>query len=416
MAGQIGVAIASTAFIVASGAWAPIVLRAVGRTMRRPAAATRLGLANLVRDPGRTATMAAAVGAPVATAFIIVSFVSSIHDGVTHGITRGFSGMVRVSTVEPNNSANLDAKLSPQVLARLQSLPGIARADRSAFVLTGHKVGALVGVKAFEHPQPNWRLPVVNGTADLGRLDRGEVMVGPGMARRLGLRAGSNLRLDTPHGWVTVPVQGVWQDGDTNGQAVTMSMPLLESLYGPQPSQDVFLKPAPGMTPAALAAAVRSAGIDPRLQAQTAPELGRRISHDINAQFAAFSALQRALLLVAFVAVLSTLLLVGVQRRRELALLAAVGMAPAELGRMVVSEGVAIGVVGTVFVFGFGTGTYFALHEIVPIIVGFKDPFRLSLPAIPIWGAVATAVVVAAASLPAWRTARVEVVENLQYE
>jgi putative ABC transport system permease protein len=213
-----------------------------------------------------------------------------------------------------------------------------------------------------------------------------------------------------------LPVQGVWQDGDTNGQAVTMSMPLLESLYGPQPAGDVTLRPAPGVSPVSLAAALRSAGIDPRLQAQTAPELATRISDQINAQFSSFWALQRGLLLVAFVAVLSTLLLVAVQRRRELALLAAVGMTPAEMGRMVVSEGVAIGVVGTLLVTVFGTGMYFALQQVVPIMVGFKDPFRLALPAIPVWGLVATVIVVAAASLPAWRTAHVEVVENLQYE
>jgi putative ABC transport system permease protein len=415
-AGQLAVGLASTFFIIASGAWAPIVLRGVGRALRRPAAATRLGLANLVRDPGRTATMAAAVGAPVATAFIIVSFVSSIHDGVTHGITRGFTGLVRVSAVDPNNGVNLESKLSPQVLSQLRSFPGVARLDRSAYVLTGHEPKALVGVKAIEHPQPSWRLTVLSGTADLDRLERGQVIVGPGMARRLNLRGGSTLRLDTPHGWASVPVQGVWQDGDTNGQAVTMPMSMLESLYGPQPPQEVYLKPGAGVSPAALAAAVRRAGIDPRLQAQTAPELGTRISHEINAQFASFWALQRGLMLVAFVAVLSTLLLVAVQRRRELALLAAVGMTPRELGQMVVSEGVAIGVVGTVLVTAFGTGTYFALHEVIPVIVGFRDPFRLALPAIPVWGAVVTVVVVAAASLPAWRSARVEVVENLQYE
>ena len=97
-------------------------------------------------------------------------------------------------------------------------------------------------------------------------------------------------------------------------------------------------------------------------------------------------------------------------------MLAAVGMAPGELGRMVVAEGVAIGVVGTVLVTGSGTGMYFALNQVVPILVGFKDPVRLVLPAIPLWGVVATVVVVAAALLPAWRTAHVEVVENLQYE
>ena len=415
-AGQLGVAAASTLLITASGAWAPVLLRAVGRSMRRPAAATRLGLANLVRDPGRTATMVAAVAAPVATAFIIVSFVSSIHDGVTRGFTKGFIGEVRVAQVDPNNSINVESKLSPEVLTRLRTFPGVAQVHRTAYVLTGHEAKKLVGVKAIENPRPSQLLPMLNGHGDLGRLARGEVVVGPGIARRLDLRGGSTLLLDTPSGSAPVHVQGVWQDGDTNGQSVTMSLPLLESLYGPQPSQEVYIDPVPGVSAASLAANLRTAGIAPRLQVQTAPELAAKISKEINGQFASFWALQRGLLLVAFVAVLSTLLLVAVQRRRELALLSAVGMAPAELGRMVVSEGVAIGVVGTALVVVFGTGMYFALHEMIPIIVGFKDPFRLALPAIPLWGVIATIVVVAGAALPAWRSAHVEVVENLQYE
>src|SRR5581483_1289147 len=400
-AGQFGVLAASTLLITAAGAWAPIVLRAVGRSLRRPAAATRLGLANLVRDPGRTATMAAAVAAPVATAFIIVSFVSSIHDGVTRGFTKGFIGEVRVAQVDPNNSINVESKLSPAVLDRLRTFPGVAQVHRTAYVLTGHDAKKLVGVKAIEHPRDSQRLTVLNGHGDLDRLARGEVVVGPGLARRLDLRGGSTLLLDTPTGRAPVRVQGVWQDGDTNGQAVTMSYPLLESLYGPQPSQEVYLDPVPGVSPATLAANLRAAGIAPRLQVQTAPDLAVKISKEINSQFASFWALQRGLLLVAFVAVLSTLLLVAVQRRRELALLSAVGMAPAELGRMVISEGVAIGVVGTALVVVFGTGMYFALHEMIPVIVGFKDPFRLALPSIPLWGAIATLVVVAGAALPA---------------
>ncbi|MCU1448875.1 MAG: transporter permease, partial [Acidimicrobiales bacterium] len=50
-AGQLGVGVASGAFVVASGAFAPLVLALVLRARRRGRAPTRLGLANLVRDP-----------------------------------------------------------------------------------------------------------------------------------------------------------------------------------------------------------------------------------------------------------------------------------------------------------------------------------------------------------------------------
>src|SRR5207302_4818955 len=76
-AGQLGVGVASAAFIIASGAFAPLVLALALRVRRGTRAPTRLGLANLVRDPGRTGTMAAAVGAPIGIAFIIASFILS---------------------------------------------------------------------------------------------------------------------------------------------------------------------------------------------------------------------------------------------------------------------------------------------------------------------------------------------------
>jgi putative ABC transport system permease protein len=412
--GQLGVGVASTAFIVATGAWGPLVLLAAARFIRRRGAAARLGLANLTRDPGRTATMVAAVSAPVATAFIITSFVAAIHDGVTHNVTTGAAGLVRVSSLDPNNTINLESKLSPATLAALARLPGVAHVHRGAYVLSGHDPKTLIGVKASEHPF--FTLTVLRGTADPARFARGEALVGPGIARRLQLRPGSKVRLDTPSGWSSVTVQGVWQDGDVNGSVVSMPMPLLESLYGPQSAQEVFLEPSPGSTTGRVARTVRAAGLDPRLQVQTPTELARTISKDINGQFASFWAIQRALLLVAFVAVLSTLLLVAVQRRRELALLAAVGMQPVEMGRMVVLEGVAVGVLGSALVTVFGTGTYFALHEVIPIIIGFRDPFRVAPAAIILWGVVATVIVAGAAALPAVRTARVEVVENLKYE
>ena len=195
-------------------------------------------------------------------------------------------------------------------------------------------------------------------------------------------------------------------------------MPLweLEQLYGPQPPEEAYLVLAPGVAPSRAVAAVYAAKLDPALQAQTPEQLARLISHDVKGQFASFWAIQRALLLVAFVAVLATLLLVAVQRRRELALLSAVGMRPGELGRMVLLEAATIGIVGTVLGAVFGIGMYLALQQVLPIFIGFHDPFRLDPSSIPIWGATATVLAVAAATWPAWRTARVEVLTNLQYE
>jgi putative ABC transport system permease protein len=414
-AGQLGVGVASAAFIIASGAFAPLVLALALRARRGTRAPTRLGLANLVRDPGRTGTMAAAVGAPIGIAFIIASFILSIHDSVTHNVTKNAAGYVRASTLPVNNAINLDAGLSPETLAVLGRLPGVARIDRGAAVLAGHKSGELIGVKAFEN-EDRFTFAVFRGTKDPARFARGEVLVGAGLARRLDLHAGSRLRLPTPTGWGDVTVQGVWDDGDFNANSVSMPLPMLERLYGPQPVQSAALKLAPGASADQVRSAVYAAKLDPAMTAQTPAELAQQISTDIKTTFTSFYAIQRALLLVAFVAVLATLLLAAVQRRRELALLSAVGMRPSELGRMVLLEAVAVGIVGTVLGTIFGVGMYAALHLVLPVFIGFHDPFRLDLSSVPATALLVTLIVVLAAAWPAWRTARVEVVENLQYE
>lgn len=136
----------------------------------------------------------------------------------------------------------------------------------------------------------------------------------------------------------------------------------------------------------------------------------------VTAQVEPFWALQRALLVVSFVAVLFTLLLGAVQRRRELGVLGAIGMRPLEVGTTMVTEGATVGIIGallgTIAAIGFVVG----MADTTAVLLGFRDPVRFDLLSPVVWGAVAVAVVVAAASWPAWRAARTEVLPALQYE
>jgi putative ABC transport system permease protein len=191
---------------------------------------------------------------------------------------------------------------------------------------------------------------------------------------------------------------------------------MLTTLFGPQPVGDVTLRPKPGVTVDELSREVTAAGLDPDLQVQTPAQLASSVSADVSSQLAPFWALQRGLLVVAFVAVLSTLLLVGVQRRRELGLLAAVGMRPSELFRMVMSEAAVVAVVGVVLGIVLAVGQFESSRQVIPIFIGYKDPFRLAGGSLLVYGPLVVFVVLVAAALPAWRTSRLEVVESLRYE
>jgi putative ABC transport system permease protein len=178
----------------------------------------------------------------------------------------------------------------------------------------------------------------------------------------------------------------------------------------------VFVRPQRGVSAEVLQSRILRAGLDPDIGVQTPSQLATSVAHDIKKQLTAFWAAQRALVVVAFVAVLSTLLLVGVQRRRELATLVAVGMRSGQLGRMVVLEAGVVALVGAILGPLAGVGMFEASRQILPIFIGFHDPFHLDLNAILLYAPITVAVVLVASVLPAWRASRVEVIPALQYE
>ncbi|MHB8464523.1 MAG: FtsX-like permease family protein [Acidimicrobiales bacterium] len=412
--GPFGLIVASVGTLMTMGAAAALVARLAQRFVARSDGATRLGVANLIRDPGRTGVMAVAIGAVVAIAFMVASTHVSIRDAIAHGVRTGSHNEIVVSTLAPNNSINIDAKPSADLARRLARIPGVAALETNATLLTGHTMAGLIGVSAYQRPV--FTLSIVEGPPGATVFAQGKVLIGVGLARDKGLRPGSPLQLDTPTGQHTVTVGGVWLNGNYNGHVVDMPLPLFRQLYGDQPTESLGVLPAPGVDVQDLANRIRAAHLDPDLIVDTPSQVVNRASHDIGRQLKTFNALLRAMLFMAFIAVLSTLLLVGAQRRRELGLLAAVGMEPRQLARMTITEALTVGIIGVLLSVIGAVVMNIAFTLLVPIIVGYKDPIRFAFSSMAIWGAVALVVVVAAAALPAWRTSRVEVLEALQYE
>jgi putative ABC transport system permease protein len=360
--------------------------------------------------------MTIAVASAVGVAFSIASTTRSIHDAVTSDILSN-GDRVSVNTVPVANSINIEGKPWPSTLAALAKIPGVASVDRQVFLLVRQADGSTIGVSASD-ADPLLRLDgdLVRGTADQARFERGEVVIGPNLARRFRVHAGDRIEVAARDGVVDVTVQGVEQFGDFNGTLVRMPMSMVTRLYGEQPPAFVSLRVAPGADPVAVARAVEAADLQPHLEASPPREIAATVAKEVTAQVSPFWALQRSLVVVAFVAVLFTLLLSAVQRRRELGVLGAIGMRPGEIAAMVLAEGAAVALVGTVLGAFASIGFILAMGDAVAVLIGFQDPMRFDLLAPVVWGVVVLALVLLAASWPAWRAARTEVLPALQYE
>jgi putative ABC transport system permease protein len=414
-AALLGFGVAMVLSVMAVGAWAPIVIRGIWRSGRLRGGVSRLGVGNLVREPGRTGVMAIAIGAAVSVAFITASYNRAIdQDIATSFATSSEAHSVLATTVAAADGYNTDGQIPPSVERALAHLPGVTRVVQDNGELTGNAVGRLTLVEADSHPVFN--LAVYAGAANRAAFDRGHVLVGANLARRDHLGPDSTVKLDTPTGVASVPVQGIWSNGDGAGDNVFMSLAEQEHLYGSQLPTSLALIVAPHVAPSSVAEHARAEHLGPYLKFSTPSTQVHNDDKGISAQLAPFTVLQRALLIVSFISVLSTLLLVGIQRRREFGLLAAVGMAPRELFRMVLAEGFTIGVVAVAMGAIFGFGMLDAMLNVTPLLVGYHDTYSPDLMSLVIYGPIAIIVAIAASLWPGRQAARTPILEALTYE
>lgn len=398
-----------TLFVVAAAV--PMLVGGVaGLASEVPDAAVRIALAAARRDHRRTGVLAVTVSAAVVTAFVTAGSSASARTSIEASFRRGGEG-VNVTTTPPRD--NFGPSVPPTLLAALAALPGVAEVTTGQFVVAGRGKSLTVVSSSTGGRLTN---EVIDGVADPARLEAGEVLIGAGLARRQQVRAGDVVALTTPTGSVELPIQGVWEDGNNAGANITMSPALLEQLYGPQPPDFVMLRPQAGISESELARSVADAKLDPELQTRTAGAVANDIADNVDEQFASFRVMQRALLVVLFVAVLSSLLLAGVQRQRELGLLAAVGADRRGLVRALLLEAGVVATLAVALSALVGPIMMWSISQMMPFVIGFRNELTFDWPSLATAGLAAIAVVLAGAAWPAQRVSRVEVLDALRYE
>jgi putative ABC transport system permease protein len=393
---------------------APFAVRWIEKIPMLQRGPARVAVSNLVTETRRSSTVLVAVGSAVGLAAMFGGVMPGMRDGARQLTRDTADGRVMVATLTPNNNGAIDAKVSPTVQAQLAQLPGVARVEHVYHANAELPGTGLVGIAGGDgHPKG---FEVYRGVPYDEAAARHQVMVGPALARELDLAPGKSFTIPGRVGPVTLVVGGIWAAPDDLGRSITAPTDVFERIAGPRPVDWVLLVPQPGVSAAQVADTVRAARLAPNLQAWDPDELVTELSHDFEGFVAPFNVLSRGLLVVAFIATASTLLLAGVKRRAEHGLLAAVGMPPGDLARMVLVEAGLFGILGTLCGLFGGLLGLLAFCMASTSLTGLYIPFHLSLMPLLTSGAIATACVLAGAALPAWRTARLDPVVALRYE
>jgi putative ABC transport system permease protein len=364
-----------------------------GPLRRRPVAS--LVVVNLSRAPRRTAAVVTVVAATLVSSFVLGGFVAGSRSGVIERVAGPGDLSVHVSMAGTDVPDTLDVGLDPGIVDELAALPGVRSIRRDApGSIDGHDVEVrtvVAGLGANMDPG----VIVAQDVAD-------HAAVGPAVPATVRGRAGD----------VRLLVSEV--DPGADAGSVRVDRKSFLGAFGQEPMTSLEVEPMAGTSPDDLAAVIGTVEGAEGLRVRQADEFATDESARLYRLLEPYRVLQAWLLVLGLVTMSATLVLSGLQRRREIGLIRAVGLTRNGIGRLVVGEALFIWLISLVLSSVAGPVLLRAFLAIESLLVGTEDPFRPAWGGFSAYALVVLAMAALAAVWPAVGATRLSVVDALE--
>ena len=407
-AGPAWLAFAATFFVpIAASLFAPLALAATcgcagalaGNVVVAKLAARRLGR-SLRRNAVTTAALAAAVAMYVGLVVMTHSFRRSLDAWIGRGVVADLF-------VAPaaNETLGFNSFLPEATVEWLRARPDVAGADtiRETNATVNGQVGSIIVVDGVYRNN----LSFIEGDdrAAMARVFAGDaVVVTEPFARRFRVRAGDRLAVETPRGPLSVAVAGVYADYSRDRGAVVMGSAMFRRHWEDRRVMSVAVYLKKGAVAETVAEEFRTAFADAgQFAVNTTRALRERILRVFDQTFAVTHVLRTVAVIVAIAGVFLTMTTLVTERRREMALLRALGGGPGFVSGLVLTEAGLMGLASALLGVAAGVPLAMVLTWVVnPAFFGWTIQLRLPwdvLAWIPVW-------ILAAALIAAWWPAR----------
>jgi putative ABC transport system permease protein len=397
------------------GRFIPPLASALGWPIERLRGVTgRLARENSQRQPGRTATTAAALMIGVALVVFVGVFSASLKASVNETLDQQSAGDVSILNVDgfspiPSAVATEVAELEGvETVSPVASVPARVESLDEEITLAGLEpnLGEVANLDWSE-----------GSDETLANLTETGALAEAGWAEDEGIQVGDELTVTGPGGdEVAVTVEGLVRD--SVGLIVsTLALPrttVRDALDG-RDDTVTFVGFVPGADPEATRSAVDELLADrfPNTEARNQEELKADQSESIDQLVTLIYVLLGLSVIVSVFGIVNTLALTILERTRELGMLRAIGSSRSQVRRMVRYESVINALLGTV------VGTVIGLALAAAAVTALdEEGLILSIPAaLPFVVLVAAIILgIVAAIGPARRTSRLDIIEALQYE
>jgi putative ABC transport system permease protein len=407
--------------LVSASLFAPIALSLTAAAAGRvKAPALRLAVPKLRRRLRRNAITVGALGAAVAMFIALAIMVHSFRRSLDAWIGKGIIADLFIAPAA-NEHLGLNSFLPADAVEWLRARPEIAGVD------TFRELQATIHTSS--GPESTL-LAVIDGVYRNNltflegdeldatkRVFRGEaVIASEPFARRFRIHAGDTVRLEGAKGLLSIPVAGVYADYSRDQGFLLMTKELFSRVREDTRVMSAAVYLRPGHDAAVVESAFRTT-FPGEWAVNSSRTLRQRILRIFDQTFAITMVLRSVAIVVAIAGVLLTMLTLVLERRRELALIRALGSTPAFVGWLVVTEAALLGFSSAILGLFAGIPLAMVLTWVVnPAFFGWTIQFHLPWDTIawtPLW---ITAVAMLAAWWPARVARNVEIAEALHEE
>jgi putative ABC transport system permease protein len=364
-------------------------------------ATLRIALTGLRANPTRTTAIAGAVAVPIAVAMLLSGFLIGVNRGSADLATSQASGRLVVTTSRFSDWGGLDAKFAPETVAKLASLPGVGHVEQMVEI----EITLVDGTTVYARTEdiPTFPFPVLAGQPREATLDGNQLIIGGILAREKNIRIGDKIRLGTGPAARDMTVGTIVATPELGGRRLYLPFQAAKEIYGDQPPGLVRIVPAPGARLDQIADEIRSTEFAQPVKVVDSVGYENETAKGVAKILGTMNALKYGLLAIAFISVTATLLLVGMRRRREMALIQALGATRSKVFSVTTIEAVVASAVGAVFGAGLSIAILEAIRRATVVTVGAVSPLTFPWSEAVKYSLLAIAAAILAAVIPAWK-------------
>ena len=396
---------------------APTSLRAMHRLFSRlPLKGIgRIAVRNLDRHLSRLGTASAALMVALAASIGVAVMVDSMRGAVSDWLEALLTADVYIAAAGFEDGATLPAA----VIATAPQWDTVAAVSsyRNRTLQVGGRKTRLIAADLAEQSRSGFDFVATTATGPWQGFDRGDVIISEPLAYRLRLSSDDTLALPTPDGMQPFRIAGVFRDFASEHGRLFIARRHYQRIWQDDEINTLALFATDDRRTALFDMARRAFAEDEAIDFTAAGEIYAESMRIFEQTFRITDVLRWLSIVVASIGVFSALMALQLERRKEYAILRALGLTRGEVSQLIVIESVMLGAQAGVMALPTGLAMAWILTDAIQLrAFGWSMPLSIAWQPLVLALLIGIVAALLASIYPAWRTAMHDPAPQLREE